>query len=80
VKNTYQIAEAQAQLSALTKRKEILTLCRHNEPVSYLVPRERMEAIVETLEILANPQAMKVLRAARRGRLKYRPVSALDAD
>jgi antitoxin YefM len=80
VKNTYQIAEAQAQLSSLTKRSEILTLCRHSQPVAYLVPRERMEAIIETLEIMADPRAMRAIRAARGGRTRYRPVSALDED
>jgi hypothetical protein len=37
-----------------------------------------MEAIVETLEIMADPEAMKALRRAREGEGKYYPVAALD--
>jgi len=37
-----------------------------------------MEAIVETLEIMADPEAMTALRRARKGEGKYYPVAALD--
>ena len=39
-----------------------------------------MEAMLETMEILANPEAMKWLRAAKAGRLKYRPLAEIEAD
>jgi hypothetical protein len=37
-----------------------------------------MEAIAETLEILANPDAMKAIRAHRAGKMKFFPLSSLD--
>jgi hypothetical protein len=37
-----------------------------------------MEAIVETLEVMADPQAMKALRRARERKGKYYPVTVLD--
>jgi hypothetical protein len=36
-----------------------MSILRRNETVAYLVSRERMEAIVETLELLSNPAAMR---------------------
>lgn len=53
---------------------------RHNETIAYLVSRDRMEAIVETLEILANPEAMRAIRAHRAGKTKFAPLEALDRD
>jgi len=37
-----------------------------------------MEAIAETLEILANPDAMKAIRAHGAGKMKFFPLSSLD--
>jgi hypothetical protein len=37
-----------------------------------------MEAIVETMELLANPKAVKAIEAHRAGRTKLLPLSALD--
>jgi hypothetical protein len=39
-----------------------------------------MEALLEQMEILANPQAMKAIQRARRGKAKDYPLSALDED
>jgi hypothetical protein len=38
-----------------------------------------MEAIVETMEILANPEATKAIAEHRAGRTRFLPLSALDA-
>jgi hypothetical protein len=37
-----------------------------------------MEAIVETLEVMADPAAMKALRRAQAGKGKYYPAGILD--
>lgn len=37
-----------------------------------------MEALLETMEILANPAAMKAIRRDRTGTREYLPLSALD--
>jgi hypothetical protein len=39
-----------------------------------------MEALLEQMEILANPEAMKAIQRARRGEAKDHPLSALDED
>jgi len=75
------VTEAQSQLPGLIKRAERgepVGIRRRDETVAYLVSRERMEAIVETMELLANPAAMKAIAEHRAGRAKFLPLSSLD--
>ena len=53
---------------------------RHNETVAYILSRERMEALVETLEILDNPAAVRAIREHRAGRTKFMPLASLDDE
>ena len=78
--STYSVAEAQAQLPALLKRAEndLIVITRRDKTVAYLVSAQRMEAIVETLEVMADPEAMKALRLAREGKGKYFSATILD--
>jgi len=81
MKATYSVSEAQSQLPRLLKdaeRGEAVSIRRHNETIAYLLSRERMEAIAETLEILANKAAMRAIRQHRAGKLRFKPLSALD--
>jgi hypothetical protein len=39
-----------------------------------------MEAIVETLEVLANPEAMRAIRAHQAGKTRFVALSALGRD
>jgi prevent-host-death family protein len=78
--STYSVAEAQAQLPALLKRAEndLIVITRRDRTVAYLVSAQRMEAIVETLEVMADPAAIRALRRARNGKGDYYPVAILD--
>jgi len=49
----------------------ITTITKRDEPVAYLVSKERMSAIVETMEILADPAAMKAIRDCEAGKMKF---------
>ena len=80
MKTTFDIAEAQARLPKLVRAKQTLSLRQDNETVAFLVPRDRMEALLETMEILANPQAMRAIRRDQSGKARYLPLSALDED
>ncbi len=80
MKTTFDVAEAQARLPKLVRAKQTLSLRQANETVAFLVPRERMEALLETMEVLANPQAMRAIRRDRSGKGRYLPLSALDED
>jgi len=65
-------------LPRLLRSKRTITICRREDPVGYLVPKERWEAIAETLDLLSNPVAMRTLRAARAGKLKYKGLNLED--
>ena len=83
MKATYSIARAQSGLPALVKQAEAqgtVPITRHDETVAYLVSRDRMEAIAETLEILAHPAAMKAIQAYEHGRTRFRPLTVLDDE
>ena len=60
------ITEARNQLTAfpdqLAKERSEVVITRHGEPVLALLPWETYEAIVETLEIMADEQLMAELR------------------
>jgi antitoxin YefM len=80
VKTTFDIAEAQARLPKLVRTKQTVSLRQDNETVAFLVPRDRMEALLETMEILANPKAVRAIRRDQSGKGKYLPLSVLDED
>ncbi len=80
--STYSVAQAQSQLPSLLKEAEsgaTVGIARRNETVAFLISRARLEAIVETLELLANPQAVRAVAAHRSGRIKFVPLSRLGA-
>ena len=78
--STYSVTEAQAQFPALLRKVEhdLIGITRRDKTVAYLVSAQRMEAIAETLEVMADAMAMKALRRARQGKGKYYPAEILD--
>ncbi|MFZ5496104.1 MAG: prevent-host-death protein [Verrucomicrobiota bacterium] len=77
--NTYSIAKGQAQFPRLVKQsqKSIVSIERRGQVEAYIIGRERMEAIAETMELLANDEFRATLKKYRAGKLKMRPASAL---
>ncbi len=72
--STYSITEGQAHFPKMVKEVQagyITTITKRDEPVAYLVSKERMSAIVETMEILADPAAMKAIRDCEAGKMKF---------
>ena len=80
MKTTVSVTQAQAQLPRILRSHETVVVQRHDEVVAYIVPRDRMEALVETLELLADPRAMRAIRRDRAGKGKYFPLASLDED
>jgi len=82
MKNTYSVAKAQANFTRILKEAEDqpIAITRHDETVAFILSRQRMDAIIETLEVMGNPEAMKAIRAHRAGKTKFIPLSALDED
>jgi hypothetical protein len=80
MKTTLSVTEAQKRLTRLVQSKETITLRQREETVAFLVPRERMGALLETMEILATPAAMRAIRRDQSGKGKYVSLSVLDED
>ena len=83
MKSTYSVAKAQSRFPRLLReagKSGAIVITRHDETVAYIVARERMEAIVETMDVLANPKAMKALRDYEQGRTSFLPLDALDDE
>jgi prevent-host-death family protein len=81
VKTTYSITEAQAKLPSLVREvatREAFSITRHGETIAYLISRERLDAVLETIEVLSNPDAMKALDQYKHGRTKFTALEALD--
>lgn len=81
MKTTYTITEAQARLPRLVRETTggaTLAITRHGETEAYLISKDRLEGMLETLEIMANPEAMKAVARDRKGQTRYHPVAALD--
>ena len=83
VNSTVTISQLQAQAPKCVRQAEAqgaITIARHVRAVAFLVSRDRMEAIIETLEIMGNPKAMKAIRDYEAGKAKMKDVSCLDED
>ena len=79
--DTYTIKTAQQKLSALVQEAadHPVTITKQGRAVAVFVSIERMEAIAETMELLADPKAMAAIRKHREGRAVYHDLSVLDA-
>lgn len=79
-KVTYTISEAQANLATLCRAKRRFVISRRGEPVYVAMPLEDYDALLETIELLSNPFAMKTLRRAKAGKLAYRELNLADKN
>jgi len=80
MKDTLTITQGQAQLPALCRKQRTTAITRNGQVVSFIVPRQRMSDLLEQMEILANPAAMKAIKKARAGRGKFHSLSVLDEN
>jgi prevent-host-death family protein len=78
--DSYTIKTAQQRFSSVVQEAEDhpVTITRQGRAVAVMMSIDRMEAIAETMEILADPKAMAALRRHREGKAIYHPSSALD--
>lgn len=77
MKSTFSVAEAQANLPKITRGNAVVGISKNNKVIGFYIPRERFEGLLETMEILANPEAMRWINADKAGKLKYK---TLDLD
>ena len=77
---TITITKAQSGLPKLCRSKKPVLITTHHAPVSVLLPIEEYEALMETMDLLSNPKAMRALRAAKAGKLKYQQLDLQDEN
>ena len=83
MKTTVTAADAKTHFSRLLRdveAGETIAISKRDETVAFLIPRARLEALIETMEILGNPAALKAIRQHEAGKLSFHPLSALDED
>lgn len=83
MKATYSVTEAQKQLPSILRQVEngsTVAVTRHDATVAFFIGRKRLEATVETLELLGTSKAMKAIEADRENRAKFIPLPAADDD
>lgn len=80
-RTTYSVTQAQSALPRLVREAEggaLVAISRRDDTVAYLLSRDHLEAIVETMELLANPKARKAIADHRAGRTRLRSLKALN--
>ncbi len=62
----------------LARKEGQVCVTDRGRAVAFILPAEKVEAILETLEVLGDPDAMKTIRAYERGKVAMKDVSCLD--
>jgi len=81
--STVTVSELQANTPRIireTERRGMTAVTRHGRIAAFLVSKERIEAMIETMEILSDRQAMKAIRDYESGKMALKPVECLDED
>lgn len=72
--------EAQASLTKLCRSGKRFVIANRNQPVVVAMPVDDFEALMETLDILGDPAAMKAIHSAKQGESTYRPLNLDDEN
>ena len=68
------IADLQAEAPALIRQAEaegIVPIAQDGRTVAFLVSREKMAALLETMELQKNAELMALVRADKAGQVKF---------
>jgi len=80
VKDTYSIRELQRDTAGAVREAEagvLVTVTRNDHPVAHVISAERLGALLETMELTADPAFARELRKLLSRNQKFHPVSAL---
>jgi len=80
VPDTYNIKEAQAELTKLCRAGRKFVIANRSRPVFVALPVGDFEALLETMDVLADPAAMKAIRDARADKTSYRTLDLNDEN
>ena len=73
------MSQAQANLPKLI-RQDSFAIARHGKVVGVFLSKDRIEALVESMELLSHPHFIQALKAHKAGRGKPYDVAELDAE
>ena len=82
-RSTVTVTELQAHTPKILReagRRGMLAVTEEGHVTAFLVSRDRVMAMIETMEILSNTEAMKAIQKFEAGKTKMHPVSVLDED
>ena len=71
------VTEAQARLNQLVNQ-DSFAISRHGKIVGIYLSKDRIEALIETMELLSNSDFAQALKDYESGRMKFYDAAALD--
>jgi prevent-host-death family protein len=80
MKDTYSVKELQHDTARAVRAAEsgaLVTVTRRAAPVVHIISAERLGAMLETMELLADPQFMATWKLEKAGKGRYHPASSL---
>jgi hypothetical protein len=77
--STVNVTEAQANLPRLLKR-DSFAISRHGKVVGFYLSKDRIEALIETMELLGDDSFMAALREYKSGKMKFKDIDDIDWD
>ena len=80
MKDTYTIKELQRETAAAVRMAEkgsLVTVTRHNRPVAHVISDARLGALLETMELLTDPDFVTAWRQEKAGKGRYHAASSL---
>lgn len=79
VDSTVNVTQAQQQLPRLIKR-DSFAISRHGKIVGFYLSKDRIEALIESMELVENPEFLKTLKKYKSGKMKFYSTDELDAE
>lgn len=76
----YPISEVQAKLSKLCSAGKRFVISNRNKPVMVALPIEEFDALMETLDVLSDPKAMREIQRAEAGTGGYQELNLDDEN
>ena len=73
------VTEAQAKLNKLIDR-DSFAISRHGKVVGVFLSRDRIEALLESMELLGKPEFASALEDLKSGRMKLYDAEKLDEE
>jgi antitoxin YefM len=74
MKSSYSIAAGQKsfpEVVAASEKGEPIPIERHGQTVAYVISKDRFDAVLETMELLSNPDFIETLRKYEAGKTKW---------